>query len=317
TTVHHAISDGLSCVRLHAEILTYCQHIASEPIPQVACLSALPPLESLLPESMKGIRGVMNNVFFLLRLGFQTLRSQPKTLGFEKYVPIESRRSGMVHRKLDKSLTQQLVAYCKQQKTTVQGALGAAMLFAVARQITAGEKIPVCVSCRSIVDLRKRLEPVVSDEHLGVLASSVISFHRLRTSTLFWDLAREVKQQLEAGLDRDHLFSVVLMFKQMILFLLAHPHQVPVTVAITNVGRVDIASVYGQFELEEISLVTSLAAFGGVFAAGVSTFKEKMLLNFMFSEPSISQEKVEMLANEVVSCLVDACSQEATLVFKP
>lgn len=53
--------------------------------------------------------------------------------------------------------------------------------------------------------------------------------------------------------------------------------------------------------LEEISFVPALAAFGGVFAAAVSTFQGKMLLNFMFSEPSISQETIEELANNVIS----------------
>ena len=53
--------------------------------------------------------------------------------------------------------------------------------------------------------------------------------------------------------------------------------------------------------LEEISFVPALAAFGGVFAAAVSTFQGKMLLNFMFSEPSISQETIEELANNAIS----------------
>lgn len=57
--------------------------------------------------------------------------------------------------------------------------------------------------------------------------------------------------------------------------------------------------------LEEISFVPALAAFGGVFAAAVSTFQGKMLLNFMFSEPSITQETIEEFANNAISCIVE------------
>jgi len=50
-------------------------------------------------------------------------------------------------------------------------------------------------------------------------------------------------------------------------------------------------------------------AFGDVLAA-VSTFQGKMLLNFMFPEPTFKPETMEILANNVVSCIVDACTNE-------
>jgi hypothetical protein len=46
-----------------------------------------------------------------------------------------------------------------------------------------------------------------------------------------------------------------------------------------------------------------------VFSAAVTTFQGTMLLNFMFSEPSISIQRVETLANDVIDYLVNACNQ--------
>ncbi|MFP4099192.1 phthiocerol/phthiodiolone dimycocerosyl transferase family protein [Coleofasciculus sp.] len=313
TTVHHAITDALSSIQLHAEILTYCQNLASgKDMIEVHTLPALPPIEELLPESMKGFRGTLNSMGFLLRLTLKQLWNPPKTLGFEQYVPIELRRCGMVHRQLDEELTQKLVNCCRKEKTTVQGALCAAMLLAAARKITAVNQTDVRVSCQSFVDLRQRLKPVVSDEDMGLLASFLSSFHTLRTNPSFWELARDVKQQLDAGLKRSDIFVPVLLFKTMSESLLAHPDQVPVTVALTNVGRVNIPKVYGSFELEEISFVPAQAVFGGVFGAAVATFEGKMLLNFVFSEPSISREMMESLADSVISCIVDVCKNSTS-----
>jgi NRPS condensation-like uncharacterized protein len=313
TTIHHAITDALSGIQLHSELLTYCKSLASgERITQVPSLPVLPPVEELMPESMKGFRGTMNSVLFLLRVMLQQLWNRPESLGFEKCVPIELRRCGMVHRRLDKELTQQLVELCRQEKTTVQGALCAAMLLVAARKIAAVKETDVRVSCNTYIDLRRRLKPVVSDENMAVLASSVTSFHTLQTSTLFWELARDVTQQVKAGLERNDIFAGVLMCKKLFESFLTRPNEVPVTVALTNVGRVNIPKVYDPFELEEISYVPVQAACGGVFTAAVATFEGKMLLNFVFSEPSISRETMETLADSVVSCIVDVCERSTS-----
>jgi NRPS condensation-like uncharacterized protein len=321
TTIHHAITDALSGIKLHSELLTYCQNLVSgERITHVSTLPALPSVEELLPESMKGFRGTMKGAWFLFRLTLQHLWHQAKTLRIEKEVPLELRRCNLVHRQLDEELTQQFVELCRQEKTTIQGALSAAMLLATAKKITAGNKTDVCVSCESYVDLRRRLKPAVSDENMSVLASSVTSFHTIRTqtsitsfhtlqsSTSFWTLARDVKQKLEAGLEQGSMFSVVLMSRKIIESALSQPNKVPLTVALTNVGRVNIPKNYGSFHLEEISYYPAQAAFGGVFTAAVATFEGKMTLNFIFSEPSISRETMETLVNSVVSYIVDFCT---------
>lgn len=299
-TVLHTISDGLSCLQLYSEILAYCQSFASDdPISQVTSLPTLPPVEELLPESKKGLRK-------------EPLCDQPEplgveTLGFEKCVPMELRRCGLVHRQLDAELTQQLVNICRQEKTTVQGALCAAMLFAAVRKIRAGQTNDVRVNCRSLVDLRQRLKPVISNENMIVLISSLMSFHTLQINTSFWELARDIKQQLDAGLEQGEMFSRVLMYSHNVESLLRRPNEVLATVSVSNVGRVNIPKVYGSLELEEISFVPSIAAYGDVFYAAVTTFQGKIFWNFPFSEPAISLHTMENLVNSAVSCIIDAC----------
>jgi NRPS condensation-like uncharacterized protein len=307
TTIHHAIADGLSCIQLHSELLRYCQKITScEPI-EVATLPALPPIEKLMPASMQGWRGAVNIFLTVCRQLLKKIWYRPKTLKFEKFVPIESRYSGMVHRTLNIEQTEKLVSVCRQNQTTVHSALCAAMLFAAARKITGGKKANLGVSCWSNINLRNRFKPEISDRHLGVLVSGDISCHTLKTNTSFWDLARNSRQQMKATIASDRVFCSALLIKLFTDFLLACPRQMFGTVGVTNIGRVNIASDYGLFELEEISFVPAWAAFGGLCVA-VLTFESKMFLNFMFSEPAISQEIAEILADNVLACIVKACN---------
>ncbi|OCQ91259.1 hypothetical protein BCD64_24960 [Nostoc sp. MBR 210] len=308
TILHHAISDGLSNVQLHSEILTYCQKIADgELINSVESLPVLPPIQELLPESMQGWRGKIKGIFLLLNLQFKQLWYQPKALDFEQCVPIESRRCGLVHRQLDKELTEKLVNFCRQEKTTVQGALCAALMFAVTNQIYGYERKDIWLNCWSHVDLRQRLRSLVSENNLGVLFSSITSFHPLTTKTTFWDLAREVRQTIIAGLNSDHLFSIIMMYKQVLKFLLKKPNQAPASVSVTNIGKVKIPKFYGQLELEQISFLPVQSVFGGVVTLAVATFDSKMNLNFAFSLPAISQNSMEELADNLVVCLKNAC----------
>ncbi|HEY9668104.1 MAG TPA: condensation domain-containing protein [Coleofasciculaceae cyanobacterium] len=321
TTIHHAITDALSGIRLHSELLTYCQRLAAgERITHVSSLPVLPSVEELLPESMQGLRGDVNGAFWLLRLTLKQLWHRPKMLNFENYAPTELRRCGIVHRQIDEKITQQFIELCRQEKTTIQGALCAAMLLVAAKKITVRETTEVCVSCESYVDLRRRLKPVVSDEHMNLLASSVTSYHTLRTHTSvsafhtlkthtsLWQLARDVSRQVKAGVENGNIFRSVLIAKKIVESFVSRPNEVPVTVALTNVGRVNIPTVYGPFHLEEISYAPTQAAFPGVITAAVATFEGKMLLNFVFSEPSISPETMETLVDSVVSHIVDVCA---------
>ncbi len=309
TILHHAISDGLSTVQLHSEILTYCQKIVDGEIEEsLSSLHPLPDIQELMPKSMQVKFTAIKSIFFLLRFTLKLGLHRPETLKFEKYVSPELRRCNMVQRKLNKEITTQLIEFCRKQRTTVQGALCAAMMLAVATEIRSKNQEKLRFSCSSVVDLRKRFKPEVNRENLGILTSAITTLHNLYTNTSFSDLARNVRQQLKVSLESEDIFSIVLMSKKIYESLLSRPNKAPMTVSVTNIGRIDIPSDYGLFKLEEISFVPAQAVFGGVFGAAITTFKGTMILNFMFSEPSISKGKIETLVKDAISCIVDACN---------
>lgn len=315
TTIHHAIADASSCIQLHSEILSNCQNITEGKLEtNLTQLAQLPSIDKLIPKSFQGVTGKITNVLYLLRLQLQLMRHKPATLNFEKKELLESCSCGMVHRQLDLELTERLLEVCRQQKTTVQAALGAAMLFAVAKK-THHQRKNNYFSFRSSINLRQRLQPQISNENLGAIASAILSFHNLQVNDNFWDLARDIKLKLEKNLTSGNAFKQLLIFKMIMKYFLKNPYKSTVSAALTNIGRINIPHNYGQFELEEISFVTGQAAFGGVFAAAVSTFRGKMLLNFMFSQPSISKETIETLTSDVISIISDVCNQKKSTLY--
>ncbi|MBD2387198.1 phthiocerol/phthiodiolone dimycocerosyl transferase family protein [Cylindrospermum sp. FACHB-282] len=316
TTVHHAIADGTFSIQLHSQIFTYYQKVVSgDLINPVNILPPIPPIKKLLPQWTKGFRGRINSILFLLQLAFEKIWHRPETLGFQKYVPIAKRHCNIIHRQLNPDFTQQFVNRCRQESTTVNSALCAAMMFTVGRKIIKLNSKDVRVNCLSYLDLRRRLKPAIDEEHPAVLATSLMGFHTIKTNTSFWELARQVKKKLDAGIKQGDIFKTVLIVKQLIDFCFIFPKQVAATVSVSNIGKVNIPKVYGEFELEEISFAASHALYAGVFVLHAATFQEKMLLNFVFSQPSISQQIMEELVNNFMSCVFDVCHFNLDMSF--
>jgi NRPS condensation-like uncharacterized protein len=309
TTIHHAISDGISNVKLHSEILSYCGNSQEEKksLSPVSRLSVFPVVTDLLPDSHTGYRGKIRSILWLSKLIFKQFLLQPKTLEFEKYVPVRKRTCNVIYKQIEPRFTKILIERCRVEKTTVQGALCAAMLLAVTNRIKPKKSKKTSVACRTYVNLRQHLSPAISSENLGCFISAVITFHTISSQTQFWQLARDVKQQIKQGLDRGDIFNVLLMAKQILKAVLSKPNKAPLAVEVTNLGQLKIPAKYGSLELEKISFMPSQSLFGGVFLASVTTLTDRMMLNFSFSEPSLSKETVDELVENMIIHLLNAC----------
>ncbi|MBE9114555.1 alcohol acetyltransferase [Lusitaniella coriacea LEGE 07157] len=315
-TIHHGISDGLSCIQLQSEIWKYYQKLESgDSLAKITPLPALPALFDLFPQWTKGKRGQLKGILFLLKLRLKILIHQPEQLESEKNVPIEFRRCGITNRYLATELTQKLAQRCRQENTTVQGMVCAAMLMAVVQRNEAQDGKITNTSCRSYIDLRRRLNAPVSHENMGILASFLTSFHTLKPETSFWNLVREITREIKIGLEKKDFFKPMAMYGKVIEYYVKNPDRLQLTASVTNIGRVNIPTTYGNLELEEISFVPSNAIFGRTFTVAVTTFKDRMMLNFLVSQPSISQETLEELANSVVDCLEAACQEESVMAL--
>ena len=303
TTVHHAITDATSSINLQSQILKFYQSLISGSPMDFETINVLPPIDEVLPSWMLGNKGVIQGKKFLLKTKWQMFWHKPERLESEKTVPIQLRNCGMTSRYLEKDLTQKLIKICHQENTTIQGALCAAMLMTVGDKIRKGELRNINLSCRSFVDLRRRIKPVIGPKNMSCLASWVTSLHTIKSQTSFWDLARDVTHQVESKIKNRDIFKPLKVFRKTVEYYLNQPDESPMTVSVTNIGRVDIPNIYGDLEIEEISFVPSNVIFGKIFTVAVTTFQDQMIFNFIVSQPSISQETMNHLANGVMDCL--------------
>ena len=314
TTTHHAITDGLSSIQLHSEILTYCQEITEgKSIPVVNTLEHIPPIEKLLPAWTNSFKNKLSRIALLLNIAFQKYLNPAKTLKVENYVPISQRRCEIIHRQLSEESTQKFIQKCRQENTTVQSALCAALMLTVCKQITQSYEDHIKLSCLSYIDLRKRLEHRINAENMTVLATSLMGFYRVKNNISIWELARNIKKDLNKKINQGEIFNMIFLAKHLINFALLFPNQVSATISVSNVGNVNIPCVYGELELKEISFVGSHALYAGMFIVHAATFQEKMTLNFVFSQPAINRQTMEKIVDNCISDMMKISSHSSII----
>ena len=307
TTIHHAICDAISCVHLHSEMLNCYNKIKQNEPLNYRQAKVLGSLTEFMPQYVLGISAKIKTLLFIAKTSAKLWFYSPEKIKQEEYLPLKQRQCGITQRKLDSIITKKLIATSRQELITVQPVICAAMLIAVANQIKKEQKLhtKINVSCRTYVDLRRRIEPSIPSNQLGCLVSSLTSFHSLTSSILFWDLAKECSQKIKQELQQKSYFPAFILFRKRIVeHYLKKPDDYPLTLDVSNIGDLKIKKDYGSFQLEEISFIPSNPIFGRILTVAVSTFSDKMILNFVASIPSVSQATLESIANDVIDCLI-------------
>jgi len=316
TTIHHAICDAISCINLHSKILSYYRRIRDcEPLHH-SYSEMLGSWTEFMPRHTLGIRGKIKNILFIAQILTRAWFSPSEKLKQEKFVPPDERECGIVQKRIDSTITRKLIAISRQELTTFHSTICAATLLAVANRIRKDRNLhaKINVSCKTFVDLRRRIKPSIPFEQLGHLVGSVDSFHCLSSSISFWDLAREVNQKIKQKLQREIYFPDFLLFrKKVVEHYINEPDEYPLTVGVSNVGDLKLEKDYGSFQLEEIWFIPSNPLFGGVLTVTVSTHDDKTILNFVASIPSVSQTTIEHLASDVTNCLESVIPSAVTI----
>ena len=303
TTIHHAISDGLSSIALHSQIFKYYQKLAlGEIIDEINIHPPLPPFTELIPLRMQGLRGRLKIFSLLLKSLVESIKYKPQAFKKEKYVPLEECCCGMIQKKINYDQSIKLKEFCKINHTTIHSAICAAVLIVSARKKAVPEEENIQLCCQSAVNLRKLVKPAISNETISTFTSGVNTFHDINKNTNFWELAKEVKRRIDISLKNDDIFSKLFIFDKYYISLLENKNNkflYRYSISISNIGQVSIPKNYGIFELEEISFTPAIKI-GTNLNVSVSSFQDRMILNFTYTEPYMSKEIIEILANNVI-----------------
>jgi NRPS condensation-like uncharacterized protein len=307
-TFHHAIADGISVLHFMHELLSYYQQLVEGiPIAPMDALPMLPPLDQLLETCLSEANAADRTQVT------PNPTSPSPTLIVEQTAPVGDRRSRLITREFNQLLTSQLKSRCREEQTTVHGALCAAMILASVQQLSS--QLPVLVSCGSSVNLRASCFPVVDPSHLGCFVSYVITTHHAEQNTHFWKLARECQSEIHQLISRKvphrQASNPELLHKYQassLAQLAEHNMGRNTTTHIANLGQFDYSKSYGPLRLESFHFGAGQNLVGTCFGLGAATVNQKLFCTFIYTAPLISMKTAQSLADSVITILDSAVS---------
>jgi hypothetical protein len=319
-TFHHAMGDGLSGAYLVRDLV---QATAMAYQGQATVLAPLPPrpyLEKLFPARTRGIAGWLRYVELLGRAVAATWRHNgPQMLAADATLPLKDRRWHSVAFRLEVEFTRRLMAKARSERTTVSGALAAALALTVAHEL-GGDK-PAILNMGFPVNLRDSLVPQVEQE-CGAFATGITCLAAVGQHDAFWDLARSVNKSIKQSLRRDAQFLLVPKAWRVYRFLVRLASlacrgkdglatfggrrlpPVPM-VSLSNLGRLKITCQHGPLRVETMGFMAGVSIMSRLYATAL-TLNDILYWHIGGVEPVLSRQHIEHLAETARAVLQEA-----------
>jgi NRPS condensation-like uncharacterized protein len=312
---HHGICDGMAGAYLLRDVL----QALGEPGVPFASLPVPPDLWALIPASARTtprarLQMAATTTFLkVARLAQQTRRRiVPRTAVSTGDGPPAWKRFCVLAWALGETQTSRLVARCHAEGTSVHAAICAAWLRAFA-EMQPGRKSWVR-RVSSPISLRKRLTPP-ADEAFGIFMSNVVTAANCAPERDLWDVARDIKRELNRGSTDGRIFLWLLGMQSMVsalsdadmLSALDEFASQPIgyDFSITNLGRLDFPVRYGPLRLE--------AMYGPAVntseqerTVGVTTIGGRMFFTLAFRDFVLDPATAEQLKARAMAWLGEA-----------
>jgi hypothetical protein len=304
-TCSHVLMDGLSAAYLIRDVLVFL----SNPEANADPMRPTPAISRKMIPAFPGKSWIiwqarLQAALLKLLLGTAYRKGTPS----EKQVEPVRRPYHLLFWDLPPPHTAALLARSRQEGTTVHAALSVAFLRAFGEFRRNGWKRKI----QSPINLRDRLTASVG-ESCGLYVNLVEFVVNCRPERDFWEVARDIKQQLIRHTDERHMYTSLIEANVIMDTLapimtpqfVAHSMRVTYDLSISNLGRLDFPTQYGSLRLEAL-FGPSLGGNPEDIVLGVSTIGEKMHLTLSCTDLKLHIAEAKQIKEHAMEWLAKA-----------
>jgi len=296
----HCIADGVSVTTLLREFLLLLDN-AAQPIgnPQ-AFIETVDYPQSVSPLKRMGMafKGVLGKGFAELMLPRK--RNQQKVIDINK--------AYMLHYRLDKQTSKQLLESCKQHGVSLYAFMG--ILFLEEFKVVFPAKAKGRLICP--VDIRKFLNTIKADQLFAF--APIIELQLRKNKVNVWEEARLLKKQITDGLSKMDITAVIYMNNRFLsivpkllnhLFTTAGSHDF----TFSNMGNLAIPQQFDAFQVEAVFSPSVIFPWRNPNTMVMSSYNGVLDFTFMSNEEIVPKSDAERFINQSFSQLIFAINR--------
>lgn len=309
---HHPIADGRSGANVLTEVL---RRAVGEDL-ELRYRKANPPSQELdLIARKRPLAANAQMLRFWLNRGKEALAFARQLPGYDMRVP-ESRDVRSLPISLPAKTSTALLANCRREQTSVHGALGAALLFALDAEH--GDEETRNLALNSLADLRGALVGDLNERDLGLYVATLTTVHELGPDTRFWGLARDLRTALRGVLDSGDGNLIHSFYPESILFTpdRAGAEKVQKVVALappssmlTNIGDLGDVPLGRRARIRSMGFLLCPPAQNPVCITAAS-YRGRMSLNLLYDQGKLRRLQASRIARNFRSIVTDAAGSK-------
>ncbi len=296
-TCSHAFCDGRSLVRFCMQLLDEYEALVrgEDGDPSILPSGISPEVGSLLPFTPEEGKQLVAD--YLERAAKLPI---PKAWPFEWGDKDSPRQTKMFPLDLTVDEVSAMRANARDNGTTVLGALGAAMILATGDVIQPSPEDHIVVT--STLDIRDRLRVPVAVDDMGIYAATINSRHFDLHKQSDWDHARDFKNQVTAGIERNDHYTFVFIGGEFVKQVTAPSGDPMFTDTLASLGAMELRTEGTSLRPRTLRGALGLhhAAFAYTSINGIG-INGAMAMTFVYPSPWVSEER----AHEFTQAITD------------
>jgi len=314
STFCHVIGDATSGVVFVKNLLTIADKLLREG--KIDFEPPRPPLPSMENLLRKDIEFEPESNF--TDETYPTAQLQSAELQGNKDFPPDKRITRVIQRILLPEEVKQLSIRCKDENTTIHGVVCAALMQALVEEIKASEGAykhkdgPLSIGCVTPINVRHHFSQP-ADEDIGFFITQAIHYQLIDDKASIWEAARKVRESFQKEVRMGNDIKAYLTIGEVLKSFLSHVHlarelhNASAPLVVTNMGRLNIPGQFGELFLEELFFTVAINADAkNGLGISITTFRGRMTLNFLYSDPYISKKGANKLVQNTVKRLKKA-----------
>lgn len=289
---HHCLCDGGSAMSFLNEFL----QLLDNPFHDIGLENPILGIQDVVPSEILANRGQQMKAKVIGRLAATAIKCIP--VGKKA---IERQKDYLVHWKLDKTMSQELISYCKSKQVTVNTFLSTAVLQAFKK--VKGEKAFNKVSCP--VDIR-RFAKQIKEDHIFAFGLMIVVSANQKMS--FSENLHLIQESVERKTSKLNPYITMMVMESAhdalknFTKLLKHGKSSN-DCMFSNLGRIQIPHQYKAFTLDTIFSPSVIGPLGNTTTMVASTFRGEMDFSFIGSEGYLPHSEALAIRDEVMETI--------------